>query len=437
MGSVSQSLFIILVIVFLLMSVHYIINGIVLTKLSKLKNEKSVFLAWIPFINKYYLGKVVSNSLFGIILFLMDLLATICILVLFDFPLEILNSIYFLNTQNSVIILSVTKLLEIVFLLFGKTQIKKLTNKKVEDNFDKQVIDENGSSIEILDLDSNTVTKEEKKEARKAGISSIIILLPILLVSFYLPELSKLINKTPTQDVVTAPKKNIEYYETQDGLLEINNEKGHIIAKNIRFYSFTKKTGNIISNVYLPDKSIDDASKLNVYIELYNSKRVVIYRTKFNPGTKLNRKVQSLYEINLSDELYKEVVYASINILETKDFNDLNDILVCTYKTTENNYNLVTKVTYNFSSNGLSNYEVSKESIKLKEDEIYSYKDEFEKEAELLTGKVTDLTFDENSLKYKLDLVSYTDSEVKPLYILATTKREIKLKEENSKWSCN
>ena len=367
----------------------------------------------------------------------MDLLATICILILFDFPLEILNSINFLNTQNSIIILSVTKLLEIVFLLFGKIQIKKLTNKKVEDNFDKQVIDDNGSSIEILDLDSNSITKEEKKEAKKAGISSIIILLPILLVAFYLPELSKLINKTPTQDVVTAPKKNIEYYETQDGLLEINNEKGHIIAKNIRFYSFTKKTGNIISNVYLPDKSIDDASKLNVYIELYNSKRVVIYRTKFNPGTKLNRKVQSLYEINLSDELYKEVVYASINILETKDFNDLNDILVCTYKTTENNYNLVTKVTYNFSSNGLSNYEVSKESIKLKEDEIYSYKDEFEKEAELLTGKVTDLTFDENSLKYKLDLVSYTDSEVKPLYSLATTKREIKLKEENSKWSCN
>lgn len=63
----------------------------------------------------------------------------------------------------------------------------------------------------------------------------------------------------------------------------------------------------------------------------------------------------------MSDELYKEVVYAGINILETKDFNDLNDILVCTYKTTENNYNLVTKVTYNFSSNGLSNYEVSKE----------------------------------------------------------------------------
>ena len=422
MGSVSQSLFIILVIVFLLMSVHYIINGIVLTKLSKLKNEKSVFLAWIPFINKYYLGKVVSNSLFGIILFFMDLLATICILILFDFPLEILNSINFLNTQHLIIILSVTKLLEIVFLLFGKIQIKKLTNKKVEDNFDKQVIDENGSSIEILDLDSNSITKEEKKEAKKAGISSIIILLPILLVAFYLPELSKLINKTPAQDVVTAPKKNIDYYETQDGLLEINNEKGHIIAKNIRFYSFTKKTGNIISNVYLPDKSIDDASKLNVYIELYNSKRVVIYRTKFNPGTKLNRKVQSLYEINLSDELYKEVVYASINILETKDFNDLNDILVCTYKTTENNYNLVTKVTYNFSSNGLSNYEVSKESIKLKEDEIYSYKDEFEKEA---------------SLKYKLDLVSYTDSEVKPLYSLATTKREIKLKEENSKWSCN
>lgn len=437
MGSVSQSLFIILVIVFLLMSVHYIINGIVLTKLSKLKNEKSVFLAWIPFINKYYLGKVVSNSLFGIILFFMDLFATICILILFDFPIKILNSINFLNTQHLIIILSVTKLLEIVFLLFGKIQIKKLTNKKVEDNFDKQVIDENGSSIEILDLDSNSITKEEKKEAKKAGISSIIILLPILLVAFYLPELSKLINKTPTQDVVTVPKKNIEYYETQDGLLEINNEKGHIIAKNIRFYSFTKKTGNIISNVYLPDKSIDDASKLNVYIELYNSKRVVIYRTKFNPGTKLNRKVQSLYEINLSDELYKEVVYASINILETKDFNDLNDILVCTYKTTENNYNLVTKVTYNFSSNGLSNYEVSKESIKLKEDEIYSYKDEFEKEAELLAGKVTDLTFDENSLKYKLDLVSYTDSEVKPLYSLATTKREIKLKEENSKWSCN
>lgn len=47
------------------------------------------------------------------------------------------------------------------------------------------------------------------------------------------------------------------------------------------------------------------------------------------------------------------------------------------------------------------------------------------------------MTFDENSLKYKLDLVSYTDSEVKPLYSLATTKREIKLKEENSKWSCN
>lgn len=43
MGSVSQSLFIILVIVFLLMSVHYIINGIVLTKLSKLKMKRVFF----------------------------------------------------------------------------------------------------------------------------------------------------------------------------------------------------------------------------------------------------------------------------------------------------------------------------------------------------------------------------------------------------------
>ena len=47
-----------------------------------------------------------------------------------------------------------------------------------------------------------------------------------------------------------------------------------------------------------------------------------------------------------------------------------------------------------------------------------------------------ELVYNESSIKYKIDLTKIKVSEVKKDYTLGTTKKSVKLGEENSNWSC-
>ena len=294
----------------------------------------------------------------------------------------------------------------------------------------------NEDNIEIVDLSNEggvVNTLEQKKENK----FTIIILAVILVFAILLPTISGIFN--PKDNTIDNTKPNeIKYTETtKDGLLTIGKETGNITAKNVRFYNFSKQSGNIISFIYLPEDEIKNVNESNLFIQLYDEKKNIIYRTKFTSDTVLSRRVSETYTINTNSEIYKNAFYASIVILKDTDFSVVDNIMVCKYTTTDGNYNIINKVTYNFSKNGLASYEVDKSVVKIGLEESDVYKDGFQKEASYLKENVENLTVTDTNIKYKLNLVTYSSQEYSPLYKLGTTIKEIKTNEENNNWSCS
>lgn len=440
----KRGLIIILVMVIVLL-VYYILKGVLLTKLGKLKKDKKVWFAWVPILNTYYLGKLTFNKTVGAILVALNVLTLSGSFTSGSTTINI-SFLSLLPNSVSVIITTLNSLINIALLVYSGVLIKKLKKVSVSEEQPKtdetapviEELDLDGTedNIEIVDLDSDkgvTNTLTQKKENK----FTIIILAVLLVFAMLLPTISSIFNpKDNTVD--TVKPSEIKYTETTtDGLLTIDKETGNITAKNVRFYNFTKQSGNIISFIYLPEDEIKNVNESNLFIQLYDEKKSVIYRTKFTSDTVLSRRISGTYTMSVNSEIYKNAVYASIVILNDTDFSVVDNILVCKYTTTDGNYNITNKVTYNFSKNGLSSYEVDNSVVKIGLEESDVYKDGFQKEASYLKGNVENLTVTDTSIKYKLNLVTYSSQEYSPLYKLGTTIKEIKTNEENNNWSCS
>lgn len=318
--------------------------------------------------------------------------------------------------------------------------------------------------VEILDLDETSsetkevaITSETDKnkelETKKENRNIIIIVVVIVLFALLLPTLTKVFKKTSTY-TYNNEQKEIEENKTVDGMIEIDKEEGYIIAKKIKFYNIRKKTDNIISIIYLPQTTIKDVNEKNIYIELYNSKKDVIYRTKFISDTNLERKIQGTYELKLNPNIYKEATYGKIVIFKENEWGTATDTLTCTNNFKDSSYELSYKVVYGFGPHGLLNYNVSKEvKINMEEElknnpgqteeaiktRLDKYKEIFRNEGdEISKTNITNLFFDDETIEYKVDLqtIELNNSDYKLLYEIGSTKRQIKLTEESNNWSC-
>lgn len=268
--------------------------------------------------------------------------------------------------------------------------------------------------IEILDFD------EEEKKDKKENKIIIIIIFILLLALLSIPFITNVFKKgVLTSSSISDVKTN----KTIDGLLEIGKEEGYIIINKIRFYNFTKRNNNIITVVYLPETTIKNASEENLFIELYNSKKSVIYRAKFDINQKLQRKERGIFQISLNNNLYSESSYGKVVSLSEKDFALIDNSLICTKED-----NITTTVTYEFSTNGLVSYRVLKEA---NEGNAYSFDEEAR---ELLRNNVLDVVYDEVSLSYKVNLIDNSDDST--LYKLSSTYRQVKLDAEGLGWGC-
>lgn len=440
----KRGLIIILVMAILLL-VYYILKGILLTKLGKLKKDKKVWFAWVPILNTYYLGKLTFNKTVGAILVALNVLTSSGSFTSGSTTINI-SFLSLLPSSVSVVITIINLLINIALLIYSGVLIKKLksttaseeVNTKVEDS--APVIEEldlggTEDNIEIVDL-SNEGRVVNTLEQKKENKFTIIILAVILVFAMLLPTISGIFNPKDNTIDNTKPSE-IKYTETtKDGLLTIGKETGNITAKNVQFYEF-KKNGVMITFKYLPQDEIKNVNEANLFIQLYDEKKNVIYRTKFTSDNVLNRKVIVNSSLSTNSEIYKNAVYASIVILKDTDFSVVDNIMVCKYTTTDGNYNITNKVTYNFSKNGLASYEVDNSVVKIGLEESDVYKDGFQKEASYLKENVENLTVTDTNIKYKLNLVTYSSQEYSPLYKLGTTIKEIKTNEENNNWSCS
>ncbi len=317
--------------------------------------------------------------------------------------------------------------------------------------------------LEILDFDAEPT--EDKKSRKKENMILFGMLIGFILVVFLLPTLASIFK----QKSVPAVNKEVDKVTeegTTNGMLEIGKEGGYINAEKIRFYGFTKKTNNEISVIYLPDTNINGVGDLNIYIELYNAGSNLIYRTQFLPTKKLERRVQGTYTLSLNDTLYRESRYGKIVVLESKDFNDINDTMTCNLVQTEGSYNVTYSITYNFATNGLTDYKVKKYitnknnetteendeitnnetsdntevDTNLTEDTVMEkYKKLFKDEYDTLSlTNIEDIELTDTSLNYSIDILNLDlqNSSYKLLYTLGSLKNQIKLLEEYNNWSC-
>ena len=75
--------FIFIIIFYVLIS--YIFESLAITSMSKNLKSKNIYTGWIPFYNKYILGKIGNSEPLGITLFITTLISTITIILFFIF----------------------------------------------------------------------------------------------------------------------------------------------------------------------------------------------------------------------------------------------------------------------------------------------------------------------------------------------------------------
>lgn len=306
-------------------------------------------------------------------------------------------------------------------------------NKNIE-NSPKEI-----DGVEVLDL--GTDKKNTVVDIVKENRTILIILLAIVVFALALPKITSWFKKSSIFSYTDTVNDVIEN-NTIDGMLEIGKESGSITAKNIQFYNFKKRSNNEISVVYLPSTGIKNVNESNIYIELYNSNKTVIYRTKFTSNTKLERKVQGTFSFKVLEDVYKDAKYAKVTIIKENEWGSATTTLACTKETTEGGYTLTEKTTFNFSNLGLLNYKVSKKITKNDESdetEPNPFTKEIESESRMISKtNISDLYSDENSIEYTVELASLElgKSGYTPLHTHGSIYRTVKLEETYSSKVC-
>ena len=307
------------------------------------------------------------------------------------------------------------------------------------ENENNNQVPKDGEQIEILDLDSHLEeTTEESLTSKKENYIIIVIVIIVALVAiFVVPRLYSMLNGK-NQYIYSNTSKDINDAHSIEGYLEIGKDEGYITAKRIQFYSFMKKDNNVLSFKVMAETGVNDIPSYNIYVELFNSKKNVIYRTKFDQYESLDRKTIERVNITLNENLYGEATYAKIVILEESNFALLDNNLNCTYSEVNDYYTINGNVVYNFSTNGLVGYKVTKRMIVNPDYNGTLPTDPskmFSKEGESLSALgLAALEYTDEDITYTVDLkkdVIEGDS-----YKLGTTYRQIKLEREKDKWRC-
>lgn len=126
---ILTSVFLIFVIVTLIIGLYLLINYIFESIfLYKVNKEKHKIVAWIPFYNKYLLGKIADHKTLGIVLSVIDIVNIILFMISYKFhslPSNINNIIFFL-----IILLLI---LSFIFnIVLSHSIMKKITPKFVD-----------------------------------------------------------------------------------------------------------------------------------------------------------------------------------------------------------------------------------------------------------------------------------------------------------------
>ncbi len=302
----------------------------------------------------------------------------------------------------------------------------------------------NNNNQVIVPSENKPVVTEINTTTKKTNNAIIFILIVILaLVSYFINDIANFYqeklfplftNNDKNNDNNTSNNDN--GFNLVDGYIKIGEPSSYINLKDIKFYNFRKNdSGKYISFNYLSSVKYSDIKEEEIYLELYDSNKEILYKELFNSESVIDKDSVSTYKININESEYNNVSYALVKIYSDSEKKSTSK-LVCTYKVNNEFINLEYTNTYEFTNNALTKYSVNKGYEKLQDNAIIlSTQEEIKKEYMNITKYNITSKYNDVSLEYSIDLSNYP-KDFNPLYEKDTIITIVKNKEKLKGWEC-
>lgn len=296
----------------------------------------------------------------------------------------------------------------------------------------------------IVPSENKPVVTEINTTTKKTNNAIIFILIVILaLVSYFINDIANFYqeklfplfnNNDKNNDNNTSNNDN--GFNLVDGYIKIGEPSSYINLKDIKFYNFRKNdSGKYISFNYLSSVKYSDIKDEEIYLELYDSNKEILYKELFDNESVIDKDSVSTYKININESEYNNVSYALVKIYSDSEKKSTTK-LVCTYKVNNEFINLEYTNTYEFTNNSLTKYSVNKGYEKLQDNAIIlSTQEEIKKEYMNITKYNITSKYNDVSLEYSIDLSNYP-KDFNPLYEKDTIITTVKNKEKLKGWEC-
>ena len=277
------------------------------------------------------------------------------------------------------------------------------------------------AKVEPINMTSNqpqaadvTVINNTKTKTSHIGVFIIAVVLILFVIN--VDKIVSLYDQYMKPSSLTTNNNSSD--NLSDGYIPIGESSSSKKEKEITFNHFVKGEGNTLKFNYNSSVNYINPSTLNIYIEIYNSNKQLIYVGSFKPETSIESNSVSQYSMPLDSDIYNK---ASFVIVKTVT-NDTNTSMNCSYSDEKFSYSNK----YNFLNGGLNTYEITKKYIGTIEDN--TLENEY-----INMDKNLNPTYEDNTLKYTVNVEDNSDSS---LYSKGVSSNYIKTIEEAKEWKC-
>ncbi len=272
---------------------------------------------------------------------------------------------------------------------------------------------------------------------KKSGSNFILIVIVLLLVValMYAEEIMQFVE---TNIIATNPTGVDDGNGDNliDGFILLDDVTGSIKVNSIKFYNFKKNNEKFsIGLNYESDVEYDDVSKENLYIEIYDSNKVLLYKHLFDVKEKISRNIVRTYSVELDADVYESAFYALVKTYSDAELSKITN-LTCKYRASNEGYNELYKHIFTFKNDMLINYSVDRKvEVSATSTSSTVAINNIKQEYDALVNANLPATYTEGNLVYSIDLENLNADYI-PLYKKGTSMLSVKNKEVFKKWEC-
>ena len=271
-------------------------------------------------------------------------------------------------------------------------------------------------------------------DTEKRKTSSIVMIILVAILILFVLNMDKIIeifDNFTSNGSISNKTNNDKKNNLVNGYILIGDSTSGTEIDKIKFYNFKKREedSTIIYN-YESSSKYSDTSSLNLYIEIYNSDKEILYREQFNVEGGVEKDSVENKSIVVTSDVLESAYYALVK----KDSGSTNNVttLTCKYNSTDGESTLNYNIIYTFKNDGLTKYIVNKQIFNY-DSSSGSYK-ALETEYNSASEKISAI-FQSGSLNYTVDFDKDLNGFT-PLYEKGSLSTIIKNKEKLKGWVC-